>query len=157
MDRLRITEDDIDEQIVTGGGAASLTGPGAPPPDVLGRAAGIGEWLKGFKTSAMNVLNYTTYYEMKTRAGIVGSKGVATMIDDLGASVKNIHLIGHSFGGRVVTAAAAASHTEKIRSMSLLQAAFFARWLFRDYARCLPQRRGPETGERANPRHPHHQ
>jgi hypothetical protein len=124
MDRLRITADDVDEQIVTGGGAASLTGPGAPPPDVVGRAAGIGEWLQGFKTSAMNVLNYTTYYEMKARAGIVGSTGVAVMIDALDASVKNIHLIGHSFGGRVVTAAAADSHTEKIRSMSLLQAAF---------------------------------
>ena len=38
--------------------------------------------------------------------------------------MQRIHLVGHSFGGRVVTAAAANSTTDKIRSMSLLQTAF---------------------------------
>jgi pimeloyl-ACP methyl ester carboxylesterase len=38
--------------------------------------------------------------------------------------VQRIHLVGHSFGGRVVTAAAANSTTNKIKSMTLLQAAF---------------------------------
>jgi hypothetical protein len=39
-------------------------------------------------------------------------------------SVERIHLIGHSFGGRVVTAAAKASSTNRLTTMTLLQAAF---------------------------------
>jgi len=72
----------------------------------------------------MNVLNFTTYYEMKSRAGKVGANGVAPLIDGLPAHVKRIHLVGHSFGGRVVTSAAASSTTDRIASMSLLQTAF---------------------------------
>lgn len=72
----------------------------------------------------MNVLNYTTYYEMKERGGTIGKKGVAPLIDKLSDQVERIHLIGHSFGGRVVAAAAANSTTNRIRSMTLLQAAF---------------------------------
>jgi predicted alpha/beta hydrolase family esterase len=72
----------------------------------------------------MNILNFTTYFEMKARAGTVGKNGVAKLIDRFAPQVQRIHLIGHSFGGRVVTAAAANSSTEKIRSMSLLQTAF---------------------------------
>jgi alpha/beta hydrolase family protein len=80
--------------------------------------------LSGFFNSALNLLNYTTYFEMKTRAGTIGKKGVAPFIDRLPSSIEAIHLIGHSFGGRVVTAAAANSTTPRIRSMTLLQAAF---------------------------------
>jgi predicted alpha/beta hydrolase family esterase len=72
----------------------------------------------------MNILNYTTYYEMKERAGAVGKNGLAPLLDSFSAQVQRIHLIGHSFGARVVTAAAADSSTEIIRSMTLLQAAF---------------------------------
>ena len=80
--------------------------------------------LSGFFNSALNLLNYTTYFEMKTRAGTIGKKGVAPFIDRLPSSIEAIHLIGHSFGGRVVTAVAANSTTPRIRSMTLLQAAF---------------------------------
>ena len=38
--------------------------------------------------------------------------------------MQRIHLVGHSFGGRVVTATAANSTTDKIRSLTLLQTAF---------------------------------
>ena len=61
---------------------------------------------------------------MKTRAGKVGANGVAKLIDSLPAQVKRVHLVGHSFGGRVVTSAAAGSTTDRIASMSLLQTAF---------------------------------
>jgi pimeloyl-ACP methyl ester carboxylesterase len=61
---------------------------------------------------------------MKQRAGTVGKSGVAPLIDELANQVEGIHLVGHSFGGRVVTAAAANSTTKKLFSMSLLQAAF---------------------------------
>lgn len=77
----------------------------------------------GFCAAALNVLNFASYYEMKTRAGIVG-KGLAQLIDSFGPSVAEFHLVGHSFGGRLVTSAAAHSLTDRIASLSLLQAAF---------------------------------
>ena len=89
-----------------------------------GGAAGIGNFLDSFKTAALNILNYTSYYEMKTRAGTVGSNGVAPLIDKLAAKASRIHLIGHSFGGRVVAAAAKGSTTQKLASLTLLQSAF---------------------------------
>src|SRR6185437_11606440 len=80
--------------------------------------------FSGIKAGAMRFLNYFTYYEMKERAGTVGRKGVAPLVDRLAGSVERIHLVGHSFGGRVVTSAASGSSTSKIQTLSLLQTAF---------------------------------
>jgi hypothetical protein len=105
-----------------GGGAASL---GARPTITsTGGAAGLGDFFSGIKAGAIRFLNYLAYYEMKKRAGTVGRKGVGPMLDGLADKVQRIHLVGHSFGGRVVTAAAVASITDKLQSMSLLQTAF---------------------------------
>ena len=125
MKNLKVAEDDLDQEVVgEGEGSASLPlGVGTMQPP-QGGAAGLATFLSGFKASVMNVLNYTTYYEMKARAGNVGKNGVAKLIDKLAPQVDRIHLIGHSFGGRVVTATAANSSTDKIKSMSLLQTAF---------------------------------
>ncbi|PYP77042.1 MAG: hypothetical protein DMD35_16520 [Gemmatimonadetes bacterium] len=124
MQRLTIDEDDLDDAITEDGGSASLPlGVGTVKP-ATGGAAGIAGFLSGIKAAAMNVLNFGTYFEMKSRAGKVGANGVAPFIDALPAHVERIHLVGHSFGGRVVTAAAANSKTDRIRSMSLLQTAF---------------------------------
>lgn len=125
MKNLKVAEDDLDAEVAgEGEGSASLPlGVGSVQPP-QGGAAGLATFLSGFKAAVMNVLNFTTYYEMKTRAGNVGKNGVAKVIDALAPKVQRIHLIGHSFGGRVVTAAAANSTTDKIKSMSLLQTAF---------------------------------
>lgn len=125
MKNLKIAEDDLDDEVKgEGEGSASLPlGVGTVKPP-QGGAAGLGTFLSGFKAAVMNVLNFTTYYEMKARAGSVGKNGVAKVLDTLAPKVQRIHLIGHSFGGRVVTAAAANSSTDKIKSMSLLQTAF---------------------------------
>ncbi|HEY4272438.1 MAG TPA: hypothetical protein VGM65_10565 [Candidatus Udaeobacter sp.] len=105
-----------------GGGAASL---GAHPTTTpAGGAAGLGDVFSGIKAGAIRFLNYMAYYEMKKLAGTVGQKGVGPMLDRLADHTQRIHLVGHSFGGRVVTAAAAASTTDKLQSMSLLQTAF---------------------------------
>jgi hypothetical protein len=105
-----------------GGGAASL---GAHPSTTpTGGAAGWGDVFSGIKAGAIRFLNYLAYYEMKKRAGTVGQAGVGPMLDRLANNVQRIHLVGHSFGGRVVAAAAAASTTDKLQSLSLLQAAF---------------------------------
>jgi hypothetical protein len=89
-----------------------------------GQAASLASVLSGAANSVANLMNLTTYFKMKMRAGTVGSKGVAPLIDRLAAQVERIHLVGHSFGGRLVTAAASDSKTPKLHSLSLLQAAF---------------------------------
>jgi hypothetical protein len=105
-----------------GGGAALLGAHSTTTP--AGGAAGWGDIFSGIKAGAIRFLNYLAYYEMKKRAGTVGQTGLGPMLDRLADNAQRIHLVGHSFGGRVVTAAAAASTTDKLQSMSLLQAAF---------------------------------
>jgi hypothetical protein len=105
------------------GGAAELRVGSGPAIDD-GGSVGIATFLESFKTSALNILNFTTYYEMKTRAGKVGNDGVAPLIEELESEVQRIHLIGHSFGGRLVSAATKGSKTNKLASLTLLQAAF---------------------------------
>ena len=128
MQALKIDESDLDDALTTDGGSASLplgVGTVKPPTTTSAEgAAGFLGFLSGFKSAAMNALNFTTYYEMKSRAGNVGKTGLAPLIDALSDTVDRVHLIGHSFGGRVVTSAAANSTSDKIRSMSLLQTAF---------------------------------
>lgn len=123
MKSLQIDGKDVDTALATPEGGASLP-TGVGPTGTTGGAAGFLQKVKGFLGAALNVLNYTTYYEMKARAGTVGKSGVAPLLDALAPSVARIHLVGHSFGGRVVAAAAAASTTDKIRSLCLLQTAF---------------------------------
>jgi hypothetical protein len=113
-----------------GGGAAGigLAEPG-PPPGTMGGAAGIGDFFSGIKAAARRLLNYATYYQMKERAGKVGAGGLNPLLRELRALAPNlrVHLVGHSFGGRLVTAAAmgeAGSASVAPASMTLLQAAF---------------------------------
>ena len=80
-------------------------------------------------SGARNILNYTTYYQMKERAGRVGASGVNPLLRAVTAKHPDIrmHLVGHSFGGRLVAATVAGSDDAsvlKVASMSLLQAAF---------------------------------
>ena len=106
----------------SGGGAASIG-------SARGGAAGIGDTLSGVLAGARNLLNYSTYYLMKERAGEVGRGGVNGVLRDLKKVRPDLplHLVGHSFGGRLVTAAAdgpAGKPTVDIATLTLLQAAF---------------------------------
>lgn len=89
-----------------------------------GHAAGLGSLLSKAAKAVNDLVNLTSYFEMKKRAGTIGALGLAPLLDQLAGKVVRIHLVGHSFGGRLVTAAAAKSTTNKLHSMSLLQAAF---------------------------------
>jgi len=94
-----------------------------------GGAAGFGDFLSGIKGGAMNFLNMTTYWKMKKRAGLVGERGLHGVLKELKSRHSNlsVHLVGHSFGGRLVAAAARGPDGEPavpVKSMSLLQAAF---------------------------------
>ena len=110
------------------GGAAGGVGGGAAG-DIGGGAAGFGDFFGGAKAAARRLLNYTTYYVMKARAGKVGANGVSEVVAAVrnSASQLKLHFVGHSFGGRVVTAAAqqlGGAAPFKPTTMTLLQAAF---------------------------------
>lgn len=110
-------------------GALSIGSPIAGPHGSSGGAAGLGSFFSGIKSAARNLLNYTTYYQMKERAGIVGRSGVNMLIREIQAQANGLklHLIGHSFGGRLITAAVLGPDNQqpaKVNSMTLLQAAF---------------------------------
>ncbi|GAA0984972.1 hypothetical protein GCM10009555_059650 [Acrocarpospora macrocephala] len=121
------------------GTAFSLAGeplPLALLPEAPGGAGSIGGGLASFSDvfrAGRLLLNTTTYFTMKERAGTVGSTGVARLLNDLATVAPNVrrHLAGHSFGARLVTAAA--RRHAPLHSISLLQGAFSHYALSTDY------------------------
>lgn len=105
------------------GGAAGGVGSGP----TSGPAGRLGSVFASAKAAAERLLNLATYYQMKERAGRVGSAGAAELLRTIRQTVPalKIHLVGHSFGARLVTAATDRCGGEvKFSSMLLLQAAF---------------------------------
>ncbi|HEV8581639.1 MAG TPA: hypothetical protein VGX68_21435 [Thermoanaerobaculia bacterium] len=108
-----------------GGGAAMLEGGGEG--GLEGGAAGLGDFFSGAKAGAGRLLNFFTYYQMKKRAGLVGRTGAASVLRQIHGRLPQLklHLIGHSFGGRLVTAAAdALGPAVPVTTLTLLQAAY---------------------------------
>lgn len=126
-----------DEDLPLAGPSGSGGAPGVAP-DLLGdaEAAGAGLFGMSWLQLARTVLNTTTYYTMKARAGDVGANGVAPLIDRIKTEhpERRVHLVGHSFGARVV-AAAATNITQPIDSVTLLQGAFSHYGFTADYAK----------------------
>lgn len=95
----------------------------------IGRASDAAELqAAGFlgKLNPRDILRATTVWQMKDRAGRVGGRGVSTLLVDLLANTTaRVHLIGHSYGGKVVLSAvgAASALPRNVRSMLLLQPA----------------------------------
>src|SRR6185312_8439269 len=94
--------------------------------DDVGGAVSLGDFFTGVKAAAWRLLNYATYYQMKERAGVVGKalNGVLAPVRSLRSDLA-IHLIGHSFGARVVTAAADGASALRLSSLSLLHVLFY--------------------------------
>jgi hypothetical protein len=113
-----------------GGGAASTsTRPAGSAPGGMGGAVGLGQTFSGVLSGARNLLNYSTYYLMKDRAAAVGRGGVDSVLRKMKAVRPDlrVHLVGHSFGGRLVTALAdgpAGQPPVTVDTLTLLQAAF---------------------------------
>ena len=84
-----------------------------------------------FWSGGRELLRTMAYYEMKNRAGVVGKNGLGPLLAGLtGPRDPRIHLMGHSFGARLVSYAlaglpAAPSGTASpIKSLTLIQGAF---------------------------------
>lgn len=101
------------------GGAASIADGGG--------AVDFGDLVSGTKAAARRLANLFTYNTMKERSGTIGREGLCPVLRQLRQRNANLklHLVGHSFGGRLVTAAAHALPPETPDvSLMLLQAAY---------------------------------
>jgi hypothetical protein len=111
------------------------------PSNTEGGAAALSDPWKRVWNGAREAMRAASYYTMKKRAGIVGRDGLGPLLGGLsGSQDVSVHLIGHSFGARLVSFSltglpgGAAGSTSAVKSMFLVQGAFshFA------FARTLP-------------------
>jgi hypothetical protein len=88
--------------------------------------AGIGDSLRGILNGAKEALRQATYWQMKNRAGVVGQRGLGPLLGRLDATRVRVHLVGHSFGARLVSFALAGlpSGPSPVRGVTLLEGAF---------------------------------
>ncbi|WP_330303447.1 MULTISPECIES: serine-threonine protein kinase [unclassified Streptomyces] len=77
---------------------------------------------------AHELLRQATYYAMKRRAGTIGERGLGRAIGQLAKAAPDVrvHLVGHSFGGRLVSFALRGlpKGVRSVKSVTLLQGAF---------------------------------
>jgi hypothetical protein len=77
---------------------------------------------------AHELLRQATYYAMKRRAGTVGERGLGRVVGQLAkaAPTVRVHLVGHSFGARLVSFALRGLRegVRTVKSVTLLQGAF---------------------------------
>lgn len=103
----------------------------APPDDRLA-TAGLADEFRRLWTGAKEALRATSYWNMKERAGHVGERGVAPFIVRMhhDAGDLRVHLVGHSFGARVVSfslkglPASFTGQASPVKSVTLIQGAF---------------------------------
>ncbi|WP_454790686.1 serine-threonine protein kinase [Mycolicibacterium lutetiense] len=108
-----------------------------------GGAAGLGDIAGRLWHGAKEALRQLSYWKMKNRAGVVGRRGLGPVIDALHADFPalRIHLVGHSFGARVVSYAIAGMsevQPSPVKAVTLLQGAY-SRFTFTER---LPFRKG---------------
>ncbi len=103
-----------------------LAAGGARPPKPIGEVGGTTGVVFSKPFGAIkNGINLYTFWTMKDRAGKTGADGLAPVLDRFRKEYPDarIHLVGHSFGARLVTAAAQAGKFAP-STLTLLQAAF---------------------------------
>lgn len=93
------------------------------------QTAGFGDVLRKF--DPRKIIRMLSVWQMKDRAGTVGARGVSPLLRDLLSADQTsqqparLHLIGHSYGAKVMLSAIAvgSAPSRKIHSLLLLQAA----------------------------------
>jgi hypothetical protein len=103
---------------------------GVPLAGGAGGQAGLGDVFRGIWNGAKEALRGATYWQMKNRAGVVGKDGLGPLLGRLhqAAPQVRVHLIGHSFGARLVSYALAGlpevPGPSPVKAVTLLQGAF---------------------------------
>jgi hypothetical protein len=115
----------------SGGGAAGGVAAVSTKVRVIhpGGVEGLATPFGSILGAAGKLANLTTWYQMKSRSGVVGETGVARAVRALKAALPSlkVHLVGHSLGGRLMAACARGLSQDPIvhpDSMTLLEAAF---------------------------------
>lgn len=74
-----------------------------------GSALGVSDLFSGIGSAASNVLNLTTSYQIKELTGLLGSTALNPILQAIAMDhpALRLHLVVHSFGGRLVTATSA--------------------------------------------------
>ncbi|MFK4149739.1 hypothetical protein [Streptomyces sp. NPDC004065] len=115
----------------TGYEAAAEVFGSAPPGSAT---QGIGDWFERAINGAKDAVRVLSYTIMKARAGDIGRSGLGPLLEALQgrSSSVRVHLIGHSFGARLVAFALSgisAPAQSPVASLLLLQGAF-SHWSF---------------------------
>ncbi|MGI9063534.1 MAG: hypothetical protein ACR2FQ_07000, partial [Pseudonocardiaceae bacterium] len=87
------------------GGAARVSDVPSPVLDDEAVAAGFADVGARLWGGAREAMRQVTYWQMKRRAGAVGERGLGPLVAALHQRVPElrVHLVGHSFGARVVS------------------------------------------------------
>jgi hypothetical protein len=125
-------EDTGESALLSANTATAFGHAAAMAPHVTSSAQGIGNPFAGLWSGAREVLRTLSYYEMKNRAGVVGQNGLGPLLSQLRGpdGQPRIHLMGHSFGARLVSYTLAGLPADQtgpaspVKSLTLIQGAF---------------------------------
>ena len=102
-----------------------------------GGAVGLGDPFKKLWAGAKDAFRVGTYWQMKQRAGIVGRTGLgANVLTRLAhdAPTIHVHLLGHSFGARLVSFSLSGLPDKLTKEMSPVKSLFLLQGAFSHYA-----------------------
>ena len=147
-------EDTGEAALMTADTATAFGHAAAMAPHATSAAQGIGNPFAGLWSGAREVWRTMSYYEMKNRAGVVGQNGLGPLLAGLKgpAGPPRIHLMGHSFGARLVSytlAGLPANRTgsaSPVKSLTLIQGAF-SHFTFASSLMFDPSRAGGLAGD----------
>lgn len=125
-------EDAGQQAAITGDTAAVFGMAAAMSKTPVPSAEGLPNPFTALWNGAREVMRSMSYYEMKNRAGVIGRTGLGPLIGRLAAADSGIrvHLMGHSFGGRLVAYAlsglpgSAVGPSSPVKTLLLIQGAF---------------------------------
>jgi hypothetical protein len=127
-------EDAGESALLTANTGAALGAAATLAPRQGGDAQGLGNPFAGLWSAGSELLRTMSYYEMKNRAGVIGKNGLGPLLARLTGppheSVPRIHLMGHSFGARLVAYTLAGlpptytGQASPVKSLTLIQGAF---------------------------------
>lgn len=106
-------------------GVADTFGTTPPGEDI----EGLGDWFRTALEGSKDMVRILSYTIMKARAGKIGSDGLGGLLAEFRRRAPDVrvHLIGHSFGARLVSFALSTvgePHTSPVASLLLIQGAF---------------------------------